>query len=157
MPSPWAKLALIVLLVASLGLKARSIDAADQSSEPPSGSALLNALSAGGFTLTVQDGLEAPAWVADKGACHIEVTTVSPLGWHQSAMAVRAGGQGLAYVYGGQVYAEQPVTLTKLGYYWHKLANYFYPSGQPLVFAVVTSAGCTAPSVDTVRIAQLLP
>lgn len=156
MPLPWARLALIALLVASLGLKTRSIDAADQPSEPPSGSALRGALSADGFALTEAAGLQSPAWIADKGDCHIEIVAVSPLGWHQSAMTVRAGKQGLAYVYAGHVYAEQPVMLTKLGYYWHKLANYFYPTGQPPVFGVVTSAGCATQPVDIARMAQLL-
>lgn len=157
MRSVWAKLALIVLLVASLGLKARSY-APNQSIEQPRDTALLSALSAGGFALSTKDGLDGPTWVADKGDCHIEVTTVTALGWHQSAMANRAGTQNLAYVYAGHVYEEQPVMLTKMDYYWHKLANYFYSSGQPPpVFGVVTSAGCTEQSFDTTLIARLLP
>ena len=157
MRSDWAKLALIVLLVASLGLKARSSDASNQPREQPIYTALLSALSAGGFALSTKDGLESPIWVADKGDCHIEVTTVTPLGWHQSAMANNAGKQNLAYVYAGHIYEKQPVMLTKMDYYWHKLTNYFPLSGQlPPVFGVVTSADCTAQSVDTLLIARLL-
>ena len=157
MRSDWAKPVLIVLLVASLGLKARSSDAPNQPREQPIYAALLSALSAGGFALSTKDGLESPTWVADKGDCHIEVSTVTPLGWHQSAMADRAANQNLAYVYAGNVYQNQPVMLTKMDYYWHKLANYFYPSGRPLpVFGVVTSANCTVQSMDTDLIARLL-
>jgi hypothetical protein len=153
----WAKLALIVLLVASLGLKARGSDASNQPPEQWRDTALLDALSAGGFAISSKDGLQSPTWVADKGDCHIEVTTVTPLGWHQSAMADRAGNQNLAYVYAGHVYENQPVMLTKMDYYWHKLANYFYLSGQqPPVFGVVTSANCTPQSVGTDLIARLL-
>jgi hypothetical protein len=71
-------------------------------------------------------------------------------------MATRAAGQTLAYVYAGHTYAEQPVMLSKLGYYWHKLTSYFYPSAQPPVFGVVTSPGCAAQAVDTALIAQHL-
>ncbi|MET3896560.1 hypothetical protein ABIB57_000484 [Devosia sp. UYZn731] len=145
------------MLVASLGLKARSSDASSQPREQPGDTALLGALSAGGFAISTKDGLESPTWVADKGDCHIEVTTVTPLGWHQSAMADRAGNQNLAYVYAGHVYEHQPVMLTKMDYYWHKLANYFYLAGQPPpVFGVVSSANCTAQSVGTDLIARLL-
>lgn len=157
MTSIWAKAALIVLLVFSLGLKARSIDRVEQPIEQPSAPALFSALSADGFTLTEAAGLEGPAWVAARGGCHIEVATISPLGWHQSAMSVRAGAQALAYVYAGQIYQEQPVLLSKLGYYWHKLTNYFYPSMQPPVFGVVTSDACAGQSVDITSIARLLP
>jgi hypothetical protein len=151
-------LALIILLVASLGLKARSSEASSQPAEQPGDTALFSALSADGFALSTKDGFESgTTGVADKGDCHIEVTTVTPLGWHQSAMVERAGQQKLAYVYAGHVYDSQPVVLTKMDYYWHKLVNYFYVSEQPPVFGVVTSAGCAAQSVDTVRIAGLLP
>ncbi|WDR06502.1 hypothetical protein PSQ90_03260 [Devosia rhodophyticola] len=71
-------------------------------------------------------------------------------------MAARAGGRDLAYVYGGNVYGQQPVMLSKLGYYWHKLVNYFYPSGQPPVFGVVSSSDCDSQSVGIGLIAQLL-
>ena len=157
MPSHWAKLVLVFLLVASLGLKAWSMAAADQRTRQPDVLLLFSALSADGFSLVEVGGLEGPAWVAERRDCRIEITTLSPLGWHQSAMAARAGEQELAYVYGGQVYEQQPVMLTRLGYYWHKLANYFHLSGQPSVFGVVTSTGCAAQSVAPVFIAQLLP
>jgi hypothetical protein len=156
MPSLWVKSALIVLLVASLGLKVRGIEHIDQTEERASGHALVESLSADGFVLGAGGGLEGYAWVATRGDCRIEVTMVSPLGWHQSAMATRAAGQTLAYVYAGHTYAEQPVMLSKLGYYWHKLTNYFYPSAEPPIFGVVMSPGCAAQAIDTAVIARQL-
>ncbi len=156
MPLRWARLALILLLGASLSLKAWHGAAADQPNERLSTSSLLRALGEDGFTLTEQGWLESPLWVASKDDCRIVVTTVSPLGWHQSSMVAHKGQQALGYVYDGRVYQEQPVLLTKLGYFWHKLANYFYPAAQPPVFAVVTSRGCAAQSIDTATLAQYL-
>lgn len=156
MPSPWVRLALIVLLFTSLGLKGWRSDAADQPPLQPVNASLVSLLSARDFILTQEEGLEGPTWVADKDDCHVEITQVSLLGWHQSAMVARAGGEALAYAYAGEAYEEQPVMLTKLGYYWHKLANYFYPSSPPPIFGVVTSTGCAAHSIDTALIAQHL-
>jgi hypothetical protein len=149
-------LAVVFLLVASLGLKAWSMAAPDQRSRQPDGFVSLSALSAEGFSLVEGGDLGGRAWVANKQDCRIEITTLSPLGWHQSAIADRAGGQELVYIYGGQVYERQPVILTKLDYYWHKLANYFHPSSQPPVFGVVTSPGCASQSVDPFFIARQL-
>jgi hypothetical protein len=136
-----------------LGLKVWHGAAADQPNRQRSASPLFEALGEDGFTLTEQGWLESPIWVAGKDDCRIVVTTVSPLGWHQSAMAAHRGQQALVYVYEGRIYQEQPVLLTKLGYFWHKLANYFYPAAQPPVFAVVTSSGCAAQSIDTASLA----
>lgn len=156
MPSLWAKSALIVLLVASLGLKVRGIERDEPPGPPASALALVSALSGDGFVLGDGGGLEGYSWLATRGDCHIEVTMVSPLGWHQAAMATRAAGQTLAYVYEGHLYDEQPILLSKLGYYWHKFTNYFYPATQPPVFGVVTSPGCAAQSIDSALIARHL-
>lgn len=157
MPSISARLALVVLLFLSLGVKAwTSGHAAETASDVPDTSALLRTLSADGFALSQAEGFESPLRVASRGECRVGVTTVSPLGWHQAAMAARAGGQNLAYVYGGHLYAEQPVLLTKLGYYWHKLTGYLLATAQPPVYAVLTSPGCVAQSLDPPRITQLL-
>ena len=145
---------MVVLLCTSLGLKAwTSSHAADQTGRVPDMSTLFGP----GFALSQETGLDAPSWIASRGDCRIEVASVSALGWHQSAMAARAGEQALAYVYQGRVYSEQPVLLTKLGYYWHKLTSYFIPSSQPPVFAVVTSRGCAGQSIDATLIAHHLP
>lgn len=154
MQSTWVKLALVVLMVASLGLKARS----DSGAPPqPYAPASLDILSAQGFVFDEIDGLQGPAWAAANDDCRIEITEVSPLGWHQAAMGARAGEGRVAYVYDGRPYDEQPVTLTKFGYYWHKLLNYFDPAAsQPPVFAVATSAGCAAQSIQFELIAQQL-
>jgi len=153
MQSTWVKLALVALMVASLGLKARS----DAGAPPPYSPAGLGILSDQGFVFAEIGGLEGPAWSASNRDCRIEITEVSPLGWHQAAMGARAGDGRVAYVYDARLYDEQPVTLTKLGYYWHKLVNYFDPAAmQPPVFAVATSAGCAAQSIQFERIAQQL-
>ncbi|MGN6487442.1 MAG: hypothetical protein ACTHLT_06440 [Devosia sp.] len=158
MPSISARLSLVVLLFLSLGAKAwTSGHAAETAADAPDTSALLATLSAEGFALSQAGGYESPFRLATRGECRVGVTTVSPLGWHQSALAAQAGGQTLAYVYGGHLYAEQPVLLTKLGYYWHKLTAYFLPIAQTPVYAVLTSRACAAQSVDPTRIAQLLP
>lgn len=156
MPSHWANLAVVFLIVTSLGLKVWSMAAPDQRSRQPDVFLRLSALSAEGFSLVEGGGLGGHAWVANRQDCRIEIVTLSPLGWHQSAIAERAEGRELAYIYGGQVYERQPVMLTKLDYYWHKLANYFHPSIQPPVFGVVTSPGCASQSVDPAFIAQHL-
>ena len=156
MPSPWAKIALVLLLVASLGLKAWRLDAADQPGQQSDNSDMIAMLSADGFALAEGYGLEGDSWIASRGDCDIEITAVSALGWHQSAMVARAGGRPLLYVYAGQAFAEQPELLTRLGYYWHKLSNYFYPSAPPPVFAIVTSSGCARQQVDTIALAQHL-
>ncbi|MBU1336410.1 MAG: hypothetical protein KJ944_07455 [Alphaproteobacteria bacterium] len=130
--------------------------APDQRSRQPDGFLRLGTLSAEGFSLVEGASLEGHAWVANRRDCRIDITTLSPLGWHQSAIADRAGGQELVYIYAGQVYERQPVILTKLDYYWHKLANYFHSSSQPPVFGVVTSPGCASQSVDPIFIAQHL-
>jgi hypothetical protein len=156
MPLPWARLALILLLGASLSLKVWHGVAANQPHGQPTAIPLFESLEEDGFTLAEQGWLESPVWVASKDDCRIVVTTVSPLGWHQSAMAAHKGQQALGYVYDGRIYQDQPVLLTRLGYYWHKLANHFYSTAQPPVFAVVTSRGCAAQSIDTASLAHFL-
>ena len=148
MPSAWAKLALITLLVLSLGLKTWRSNAADQPHQQAAGTILVDTLAGEGFALSPGEGLEGTSWVGSRDACHIEITAVSPLGWHQSAIDARARGQSLAYVYSGSIYREQPVLLTKLDHYWHRLVNYFHSSQQPPVFAVVSSAACAGPSIE---------
>lgn len=156
MPSTWARFALAVLLLLSLGLKAWTSYGADRTDDAADSPALLEPLGAKGFALSQEDGLEAPFAIATRGDCRIEVTTVSALGWHQAAMAARAEAQALSYVYAGRVYAQQPVMLTKVGYYWQRLVGYFGPSRQPQVFAVITSPACAGQAIDATVVASSL-
>jgi hypothetical protein len=108
-----------------------------------------------GFTLTQQRTVSGSALVATSGPCRIEIADVSPHGWHRSAMAQHASGRQLAYLYDGSVYADQPVALSKFGFYWHKLIRYFMPSSTPAVLAVITSPECSSEAANLDRLALL--
>jgi hypothetical protein len=111
-------------------------------------------LSSKGFFLTQGDGLEGVNWVAWKDDCRVELAVLSPLGWHQSAMAARSPEQALAYIYKGEIFEAQPVTRTKLDYYWHKVANYFGSFPQAPVFSVALSDTCP---MNMEQVAEYLP
>jgi hypothetical protein len=146
---------LVVLLTGSLSVKV--LGSVSSGDDPPSDvpQSIHTYLEQRGFALSQQPSMDGPALVAISGLCRIEIANVSPHGWHRSAMEQEAGQRTLVYFYGGVVYDQQPLALTKLGYYWHKLMHYFTPSTLPSVRAAIIAPECPSGAASLDTLAQL--
>lgn len=146
---------LVLLLTASLSVKV--LGSVTSGDDPPSDvpQSIHGYLEQHGFALSQQPSMDGPALIAISGLCRIEIANVSPHGWHKSAMEQEAGQRTLVYFYGGAVYDQQPVMLTKLGYYWHKLMHYFVTSTAPSVRAAIIAPECPKDAANLDTLAQL--
>lgn len=142
------------VLTLSLALKVLGNTAEEETATEDIPAIIEQYLEQRGFTLSWQVTVNGSALVATNDGCSIEIANVSPHGWHRSAMAQHASGRQLIYLYDGSVYDDQPVALTKFGYYWHKLIRYFMASSAPVVRAVITTPECSneTASLDTLAL-----
>jgi hypothetical protein len=82
---------------------------------------------------------------ATKAGCSLRFAEVSPIGWHRDVLArLAAPGEQVAFVYGGNVFATQPVWKTFFDHSWRRLLAYagLHAPEQP-VLGIIASPGCS--------------
>jgi hypothetical protein len=91
-----------------------------------------------------------------RGGCQVQVTDVSPQGWHRAVVAQSAAGQKLVYAFAGNIYPEQPVLRTTLDHYVWRLKRYFRMRPPPrAVRAVIISPACPADVISENKLQEL--
>ena len=89
---------------------------------------------------------EMPAVHAQAGTCNILVAVASPRGWHRDLLRNLAKPSDDRFiVYGGRIYAEQPMLLTITNFLSSKfLSQLGLPVYARPVFSVIASKDCEA-------------
>jgi hypothetical protein len=121
----------------------------------PSGAVAL--LERHGFQVSEDPPGSDPIWVSGRaGACQVRVAAVAPEGWHRSLVAQMAAGNQLVYMFGGELYSEQPIVRTWAHHYWSRLAGSLglSASTRPVVAVVATPACENLPLQELAKLSE---
>jgi hypothetical protein len=147
-------LAFALLLGLSLAIKFSGSVEAYSSGMHENDGEIATFLTAQGFA--IRQGESGASTTGTRGGCQVQVTDVSPQGWHRSVIAQSAAGQKLVYAFAGNIYPEQPVLRTTLDHYVWRLKRYFRMRPPPhAVRAIIISPGCPADIVNEAKLQEL--
>ncbi|HWK64579.1 MAG TPA: hypothetical protein VNS34_06540 [Rhizobiaceae bacterium] len=146
-----------LLLGASFGAKVHANFGRGLAASDPDDADILALLSRHGFTITRAPPGTDPVWLTGrKGDCAIDIASVSPRGWHRTAVDWRASGGTLRYAAEGGLFDQQPILGPTLIHYLNRLKRYAGIDAPAVkVRAIIIAPECPADAVLMTELAAL--
>lgn len=147
----------VLLLVASLGAKVHTSFGHGLAATDPDDADIVALLSRHGFAITrAQPGTD-PVWITGRqGDCAIDIASVSPRGWHRTAVDWRASGGTLRYAAEGGLFDRQPILRPTMIHYLNRLKRYAGMDAPAVkVRAIIIAPGCPPDAVPMAELATL--
>jgi hypothetical protein len=114
------------------------------------------------FVVTVSEEMirDKRTFRATKSACRMLVTPISSRGWERPTMKEHTARlDQLFFVFGGRIYAEQPIWLTAADFVWYKILSELGSTRvRPTpILAVIASNNCDAERLPWYELSSASP
>jgi hypothetical protein len=155
--SPVLKWVLLLLLLISLGWKSAIRIDYSSNLEDKIGSFLVR----NHFLFTVSEEMirDHRTFRASKASCQMLMTEISHRGWERDSIKRRATAvEQVFIVFGGKIYAEQPIWLTVSDFLWYKVLSELGLKVRPTpLLAVIATKSCDAERLPWYELASAEP
>jgi hypothetical protein len=114
-------------------------------------------LGANGFTTHKAAANTDPVWTYGvRDQCRLQIASVSPQGWHRSAVEWEAAGQMVLYSVSGGLHSSQPILKPLMIHYFRRLQrNLGFQASPVSVRAIIVGRECPADVIVALDLAAL--